>query len=186
MSLVIEATPGLPTSNSYLTLEEAQSLFATMLDRDNAGWQAQTDNTKNKLLVQATRSIDEAFNFMGYRTNDSQSLQWPRSDVPVEGIYANSSNYQLLDYTTIPMAVKQATVDMARTILVRDIHAQSPTALIAKAELGSLKVEFNDSPDVTQVPGNVISSLRKYGVYLGDTGKSDTSETFGMFSLGRV
>src|ERR1043166_138769 len=85
MSLV--ATVGGSTSNSYVTLAEAETYFGDRINSSvNGNWTntsagvARTDAEKSAALVTATRRIDEE-QFRGHKASSSQALKWPRYDV---------------------------------------------------------------------------------------------------------
>src|ERR1041385_7228772 len=96
--MALIATIGGSTSNSYVTLTEANDYFD---DRLNAAeWNAATSDSKEKALITATRRIDEE-QFVGYKVSNTQALKWPRFNVYDE-------DGLIFDSTTIPERVKHA------------------------------------------------------------------------------
>jgi len=73
--MALIATIGGSTSNSYVTLTEANDYFADRLN--TAEWDAVGSETKEKALITATRRIDEE-QFLGYKVSLTQALKWPR------------------------------------------------------------------------------------------------------------
>jgi len=70
--------------NCYGNLADAESYFLTRYDAD--AWDDATTTQKKKALISATRIIDR-LNFEGEKTDDDQTLQFPRADdvlVPAE------------------------------------------------------------------------------------------------------
>ena len=63
-------------SESYVTIEIAQSYFDTRLD--TKAWDKASEKNKNKALIMSTRAIDN-LNFSGCKTLLNQYLQFPRN-----------------------------------------------------------------------------------------------------------
>jgi len=80
VAITIDATAGGSSSNSYITLADANTYWADL----GAIWASKTDDEKKVALVLATRAIDR-LEFMGLKMNtsvvgatDYQKLKWPR------------------------------------------------------------------------------------------------------------
>ena len=71
-------TPAHPTSNSYISLTEAESYFTTY-DRiaSSDEWNSYTDDKKKLALVLATQMLD-TFKFKGKPVTTNQALSFPR------------------------------------------------------------------------------------------------------------
>ena len=81
MSL-IKSDKGSKDSNSYVSLEEANSYFLTRLNSNE--WDSASDDIKEKALIMATSTLD-SLNFSGRKwkegasdSDNYQSLKWPR------------------------------------------------------------------------------------------------------------
>lgn len=74
MTLVV--TPGDPTADSYFTLDEANAYFSA---RGITTWTG-SDSAKEAAARMGTQYLDNAYRdrWKGYRTNQLQSLSWPR------------------------------------------------------------------------------------------------------------
>lgn len=74
----IITTPAHPTSNSYISLTEAENYFITY-DRvaSSDEWNNYTTDKKNLALVLATQMLD-TFRFKGKRITQNQALSFPR------------------------------------------------------------------------------------------------------------
>ena len=105
MAIVIDATVGGVSSNSYLTIARAGILAETMPHME--AWLHDADVNKPQLLVHATRLIDRYFTPVGYKTADTQALMWPRKHV------VDVSIGVLLSDTVIPTFVEMATIEWA-------------------------------------------------------------------------
>lgn len=85
---VVATVAGFST-NSYVTLAEANTYFGNRYDTSN--WDGLSTDNKEALLVQAARDIDLG-NFTGNKYYDSQSMQFPRDDhETVDGNCASGS-----------------------------------------------------------------------------------------------
>lgn len=78
MSFKPEDGTGLPDSNSYVSVVDADAYFAL---RGITTWAAQTLESKQSALVNATQYIDVVFGsrFLGVKLTAGQALEWPRA-----------------------------------------------------------------------------------------------------------
>ena len=121
MAVVIDATVGGVSANSYLNLVDAQSMIDGMvLSADVTAWGTATTDAKNRALVSAAQRLDRE-RFLGARSNDDQAMQWPRTGVRKPDTYINTYAVGFpfritTDYFTdeeIPDQVKRAQVELA-------------------------------------------------------------------------
>ena len=98
----LDATLGGSSSNSYVTLAEAD-LIASNLPFA-AEWAALTDDEKTNGLIVSTRWL-ETLNYNGDRCTTTQRLKWPRKGAECDG--------QVSVCTEIPYAIKEAEVILA-------------------------------------------------------------------------
>ena len=109
MAVVLDATVGGSTSNTYLDLTDAESIAVGLVG--GADWIALTADEKNMSLAVATTWL-ETLVFGGTRCSPStddaakpQRLKWPRSGISCDGVAATCS--------FIPYAILQAEVILA-------------------------------------------------------------------------
>lgn len=104
-AIVAEDGTGLSTANSYVT----QSFVNTYLANagNNATWTAATQKQRDVAMMQATQWIDMVYGtrFAGYRSSNTQALEFPRS------LAYDAQGYAI---EGIPLALKRATAEMAR------------------------------------------------------------------------
>ncbi len=121
MAISITATVGGTTSNSYLTLADAQTLIDGWIEDDNVvAWGTATTDQKNRALYSATQRIDRE-RFIGGKATNTQALQWPRDGVkkPDTHVYSYVQGFPFsltADYyttTEIPSQVKEAQAVLA-------------------------------------------------------------------------
>lgn len=154
----IDATVGGSEANSYVTLAEADAYLG--LDRLHAeSWIAAANITREASLIWATKILDEAFNWTGFKSTTEQALRWPRS-----GTYdADGHSY---DYESIPKQVKDATCDLALALFLRDrtgdpaVHGLG----LSSASLpGPLSVTVDKSMVLDLIPRHVALNLENLG-----------------------
>jgi hypothetical protein len=121
MAVVIVATVGSASANSYLTLADAQTIIDGLVeDADVTAWASATTDQKNRALYTATQRLDRE-RYLGARATDTQALQWPRTGVRKPDTYINTYAVGFpfrisTDYftdTEIPDQIKRAQVVLA-------------------------------------------------------------------------
>lgn len=155
------------TSNSYATLSEANAYMETVRPDDEKIWLKQTDSTRERLLILATRLIDDYWIFLGTKTDTDQSLQWPRNTVPTDGKWAIAGAITYLDSDTIPSWLQNATTELARICIDTDPTADPDGVGLRQVGMSGLVVTFNEkdrmAAGVMKTP--VYGVIRKYGTY---------------------
>jgi hypothetical protein len=121
MAVTIDATVGGANANSYLTLAAAQAIVDGFVqDDDVIAWASATTDQKNRALFTATQRLDRE-RFLGARSTDTQSLQWPRTGVRRPDTYINTYavgfpfriTTDYFDDNEIPVQVQYAEVVLA-------------------------------------------------------------------------
>ena len=72
--MALVATVNGATSNSFITVAEADTYWATNLYATN--WDGATTANKEKALKMATRILDEKVAWVGTRATSTQALGW--------------------------------------------------------------------------------------------------------------
>lgn len=161
MAITIDATPNGANANSYLTLADAQSIVDGMVqDADVTAWAAATTDAKNRALYTATQRLDRE-RFIGARSTDTQSLQWPRTGVRKPDTYINTYAVGFpfritTDYytdTEIPDQIKKAQVILA-VYLNNNVDGLGLTGLedFKNVKVGSLDVTPAQSMGADKIP----------------------------------
>lgn len=109
MAIIINASPGSATANSYATLADANTYFEGHVA--GAAWALKTEDERNRALAQATRMLDAYVTWRGSRASTGQALAWPRSGLayPDTGLSVASG--------VIPTELARATFEQARALL---------------------------------------------------------------------
>ena len=153
MALVIIADVGGATSNSYVTLAEAETYFES--DYHSTAWDALTDDNKNQLLASATRRL-EMEDYYGDRedTTTPQRLKFPRINLgDLDGIELDS---------IIPTMLKEAQYELSKYMISVDMsQSDISDAPIDEAKVGSIQVKYTEfnSTDKDILPPLVESLL---------------------------
>lgn len=138
MPVVLDATPGSPTANSFATVAQADAYFAGMLYADD--WDAATPDTKNRALITATNLIVAGVAFLGWPASTTQALPMPRSGL-------RSRTGAVIASTVIPVELANATAEYARQLITAGAMPTAPsdTAGVKKVKAGSVEIEFDGS-----------------------------------------
>jgi len=119
--VAIDATVGGASSNSYVTLEEANTYLAERLHAD--AWASASDSDKEKALLTACRHLERLRYWDGNRpafTDPRQRLTFPRTqDTDADGAFI------------IPQPVKEAQCEEALSLLARGAEQERRRALQA-------------------------------------------------------
>ena len=169
-------TVGASNANAYCTLAEADLYHENLpLAAVRLIWTAATDDDCNRAILTATRLIDRTFQFVGSRVTTTQALEWPRY------VYSNyywtlgdpSTGLYLIDATTIPARVKEATAEYARQLLVEDRTADATSASatgIKRLKADVIEIEYQSGVTTTvskPVPDAVALLLSGLGYLHG-------------------
>lgn len=161
-----------PEANSYVSVEEADNFYALHLY--GAAWSAATTQQKQAALVMATRTLNASVVWKGAPITHIQRLQWPRQGVvlnyqldltvnPILG-YENTTypSFMLVEPSIVPWAVKAATCEYCRYILVDDRETTKDQSNVIAEQVGPISVRYqpNTRPDI--LPESVIRYIRDY------------------------
>lgn len=162
-SFVVEDGSGTnPGANSYASEADFDAYNAAHLYPSTTTGSQQ----KQTALMMATRLIDQVVEFDGYQATTTQALQWPRQAVENNDVYYTS--YALAGYyspfvagayfpsNVIPVRLKQAAIEFARQLLVKDLTKDYQAKGIRGIGLGqgALSVEF-DTTIGADLPGMI-------------------------------
>lgn len=183
MPSTLVATAGATNANAYCTVVEADAYVDNLPRADvRIVWTAATTDDKTRALITATTLLDRAFQFLGSRTSLFQPLEWPRyfynpsygwgSGSGYGYSYSNGSfGYFLIDSTTVPARVKDATAEYARQLLERDRTADPTTpedSQIQRIKADVIEIEYNrDGVTGKPVPDAVALLLAGLGYLFG-------------------
>lgn len=161
MALVLDSTPLSPTQNTYVSAAEMEEYVQDrVVDADvQTSWAVLSANQKATYLVNASRALDTGVSWIGDQYSRDQLLKWPRVNGWIEGF--------LLDVTTVPERIKEATCEMALWSLSNGgAVSVSNQESFERIWVGPIKLNMNvadGQPAVTYFPDIVAQILRDYG-----------------------
>ena len=142
--IVEDGTGSNPAANSYVS-EAELSTYAT--DRG-----VTLTGTASVLIIQAMDYI-ESLNYIGYKFDEDQPLQWPRQDVYIDGYYVAPED--------IPKELKNGL--MAACVVIDE--GNDPLAAIERAtkkeKLDVMEVEYMDNAASETLTRTINASLKK-------------------------
>lgn len=146
MAVTIVATVGSATANSYVTLAEADTALEARLN--TTLWDAATDDTKNRALVEAQAEL-QSLSWVGTRTDAVQALAWPREYAPDPDAPSDADLDTLpvptFDDDEIPVRVKNAQIELAFQFVkagTTDLAMPSGTDGILRKKVDVLETEY--------------------------------------------
>lgn len=154
MSLVIEDGTGVVTANAYATVAEVDDVLSTNL---NALWNSLTDETaREKLVVWATRVLDERVKWFGQKVFQTSGLAWPRAGVKDKEGFP-------IDDNVVPKPVKVAVAVLCEHLLNGNPDVVD-TALNKKMiKVDVVELEFDPRISVRQWPAEVDLIIQGLG-----------------------
>jgi len=146
-TLTIETGSANASGNSYVSVGDLTSYLS---DR-GLTWSG-NNGAQDVALIQAMDYL-ESRSFIGNKSTKEQPLQWPRSNVYIDGYFYQSSE--------IPELVKKAQMEIAIAIDA----GNNPSAVVGRKtkreKVGSVEVEYSDSSDDSVELTAVNQILRK-------------------------
>jgi len=176
MPLILIATPGSASANSYATVAEADLFHEGHVYA--SAWWALDPIPKVVALVHATRVLDEQVQWNGTRTTETQALRWPRFGVPDRDNrdgwdygYGRGYGYGFhIDDGVIPLWLKHATAELARSLVIED-RTQEPDLLeFSEITVGTLSLVKDTSKRKDVLPESVRAIVAPYGIVNSYTG----------------
>lgn len=151
MSLIVEDGTGLADAESYASVAYADTYHSNF---GNAAWALLTTEQKEQSLRKATDYISGSYggSFAGYRTTNTQALDFPRSELPKVG-------YGVVYYgnNEIPAELLKATAILA--LKSTSSALVSDTARLTKREkVDVLEIEYMEGAS-DQVKYNEVDLL---------------------------
>lgn len=136
VTFTVEDGTGLTTSNSYVTVAEADDYLS--IKPNDTAWQALNSSVKQEYLMWATRLLDQRTSWRGYRQVEDSALRWPR--------YGAYDRDQLaVENNVVPVPVKQATIEIAFHLFTQSVDPSSPISTageIKRVKADVVEVEY--------------------------------------------
>ncbi len=156
MALVIEDGTGKSNSTSYASVAELDAYASARGITLPA-----TEGEKEILLVKSMDYL-ESQQFQGSKQTKEQALQWPRSEVYIDGWYVET--------TEIQVEVKKA--QMIGAVILQaggDLQPTIEPKVISETVVGAVSVRYSDSSASYDVYSDLIAAMAPL---LGNVGSS--------------
>lgn len=146
MALVVEDGTLVSGADSYVTLAE----FKAWADKRGV-----TYGTDSAVTQQIYRAMDyiESLNFIGEKSDENQSLQWPRDQVVIDGYYIDSDE--------MPNELKVAVYESIKAEIDGDSRMTASDRRTISEKVGDLQVTYANNADVKRSIPAVTRALRK-------------------------
>lgn len=145
----LDATVGGSSSNSYVTVAEADDYFTSRLN--SSAWDTAS---KDAALITAAYDLDDAFDWVGDRASDTQFMEWPR-------LYVDD-----VDSTEIPWDVKRAQMELALAYVEGGVSS-TQTNSVDEVKLGPLGVKFVEQGTYDRkIPSPIVTIVGILGRYI--------------------
>lgn len=153
MALIIEDGTIVPGANTYVGDAEFQAYA------DERGIELPVDaSERESLLILGSDYIDTKYRnkFQGCKITRTQSMQWPRYDVCIDGFPVPSSE--------IPIELKTAQIEAAISSIEQDLYTDSDGTSVKKEKLDVLEIEYfeggsSGQPTAGKVKGTISPLL---------------------------
>lgn len=124
---------GSSTANSYATVAEADAYFESAYGRTL--WLSIDEEDKGRLLISASRYLDQFIDWAGYRYGPTQSMAWPRTYVEIHDHHFPNNE--------IPNTVKVATFELAYHMFESGTPLSFDGQAVDRVKVGPIDVEFS-------------------------------------------
>lgn len=134
-ALIVEDGTGVTNANSYASITDLGT-YATL--RGLASSLPATDAGKDAIMIKAMDYIEgQRARFKGVKTDEDQALQWPRSDVWIDGALIGSDYIpRELFYAQLALAIEAISNDLLPNVLPQDAGA------VISKEVGEIKIAY--------------------------------------------
>jgi hypothetical protein len=170
--MVLDATVGGPSANSYITLATANTYLAARLGTKLWFTNLPTMDDRPAALMWATALLETLVQWHGRPATTTQALAWPQIG------QVDAWGHQVLS-TVIPESIQRATAIYALALLQeqQDLATGTGTALVKSRKIGDMTITYQDvssatpqgsqrSPQVA-LPAEVRALLRPYATMAG-------------------
>lgn len=146
MTTVI-ADVGAPNANSYVTVAEADAYFGDTFGKSL--WEPLDEDVKSTLVITASRTLDQYIQWIGFKTESDQGMEWPRSGTT----FADD---------VIPSRVKYAAYELAY-YLVENSGISFASQSVDSVKVGPITVDFTENSTDAGIPSFIENLLGDLG-----------------------
>lgn len=146
MALIVEDGSRVPGANTYVSLQGFKDWA------DARGIHYDSDSHVTQYIFRAMDYI-ETLSFIGFRETETQSLQWPRVNVVIDGFS--------LDASTIPVELKNAVYETVKAIIDGDNKQDPIDRQVISETVDSISITYKDNAGMQRSTPAITSALRK-------------------------
>lgn len=154
--LIVEDGTIVPNANSFVTVAEADEYLQANIHVWPV-WSDLSEESKEALLIWATRYLDQRAIWKGRKTNNTSALRWPRTGV-------KDADGEWIGDFTIPPQLKQATIEMARYLIESDRSTDRPQDGLSRLKVDVIELVFNQDYRLPEVPNEINMILSGLGL----------------------
>jgi hypothetical protein len=133
MSLVLEDGTGVVTANAYATVAEIAAILSSNI---HSTWMAMDQDSQEKLVIWATRVLDERVKWFGQKSHQTSGLAWPRAGTKDKEGYP-------IDDNLVPRQVKVAVAVLAEHLVAGNPDVVDTTANKKMVKVDVVELEFD-------------------------------------------
>lgn len=146
MALVVEDGSVVAGANSYITLAEFKAWA------DDRGIAYGTDSVVTQQIYRAMDYFERLI-FIGFKANENQPLQWPRTEALIDGYYA--------DATEIPPQVKIAVYEAVVVEAAGDSALETQDRRTIREKVGDIEVQYAENSSNRRLTPALQHALNK-------------------------
>ena len=154
MALILEDGTGIVDSNSYEDEAGASAYLSNLLYV--TPWTEATVEDREKALIYGTSLINRLMSWKATKTSFAQALDFPRT-----GLY-DKDGY-LVESDEIPKRLKQATAEMALSLIVENRTAERSYG-VEKIKVDVIEIQNSLTDEKPVIPESVMDLIKDYGV----------------------
>lgn len=133
MDIIVEDGTGIVIANSYLSVDKADELLSINI---HSKWAALDEDTKERLLMFATRKLDERVKWYGHKFQPTSGLAWPRCGVRDKEGFP-------VDDNLVPLAVQIATATLADHLITGDPDTVNTASNLTALQVDVIELKFD-------------------------------------------
>ena len=145
-------------TNSYPTVEEADSILAENIHA--SAWFNLSEGNKQRLLVFATKFLDDRARWYGSKTVPTSPLRWPRS-------YITDRDSRAVGINEIPEQLKRTVAYIANYNVAQDRTSERDQDGLNSLVVDVIELDFKDNYTLPQVPNSLQYMIEGLGIIRG-------------------
>jgi hypothetical protein len=149
--MLLDATPGGVSANSYCTVAEASDILYARLGTEAWFAEGWPPDRRGAVLMWATQLLDSLMIWRGTPTTTTQALAWPQTGQV-------DSLGRAIDPQVVPPVIKTATAHYALALMQEAMQGGgiTPRAPLRRRKIGAMEIEYQPPTTVTRAASSVL------------------------------